>query len=113
IAADRSSSSSQIEKAPSTTTTAPSSTANTGAAGFTVPAPIAPSQLPVWTMNLLALAAALWLMAVAIQSLESIKIWARAGPTAEKIAAIGRYTNAERIACMASTRTIDWATEIG
>src|SRR6266542_3032725 len=111
MAADRSSNSSQIEKAPSTTTIAPSSTPNTGTAGFTVPAPIAPSQPPVWVMKFCALPAALWLMAVAIQSLESIRIWARAGPTAEKIAAIGRYTNAERIACMASTRTIDWATE--
>src|SRR6266542_2025038 len=111
MAADRSSNSSQIEKAPSTPTIAPSSTPNTGTAGFTVPAPIAPSQPPVWVMKFCALPAALWLMAVAIQSLESIRIWARAGPTAEKIAAIGRYTNAERIACMASTRTIDCATE--
>src|SRR6266536_2718939 len=111
MAADRSSSSSQIEKAPSTTTIAPSSTPNTGAAGLTVPAPMAPSQLPVSVMNRCAFSAALWLMAVDIQSLESIRICARAGPTAEKIAAIGRETNAERIACMASTRTIDCATE--
>src|SRR6266540_2456708 len=99
MAADRSSSSSQIEKAPSTTTIAPSSTPNTGAAGLTVPAPMAPSQLPVSVMNRCAFSAALWLMAVDIQSLESIRICARAGPTAE------------RIACMASTRTIDCATE--
>src|SRR6266545_3122459 len=74
MAADRSSSSSQIEKAPSTTTIAPSSTPNTGAAGLTVPAPMAPSQLPVSVMNRCAFSAALWLMAVDIQSLEAIRI---------------------------------------
>src|SRR6266536_2960777 len=74
MAADRSSSSSQIEKAPSTTTIAPSSTPNTGAAGLTVPAPMAPSQLPVSVMNRCAFSAALWLMAVDIQSLEEIGV---------------------------------------
>src|SRR6266545_7208068 len=111
MAAERSSSSSQIENAPSTTTIAPSSTPNTGTAGLIVPAPTAPSQLPVWVMNRCALSVALWLIAVDIQSLESISNWAMAGATAEKIAAIGRNTKAERIACMASTRTIDCATE--
>src|SRR6266540_442713 len=110
MAAERSSSSSQIENAPSTTTIAPSSTPNTGTAGLTVPAPTAPSQPPVCVMNFCALSVALWLMAVDIQSLESISSWTMAGATAEKIAAIGRNTNAERIACIASTRTIACAT---
>src|SRR6266487_3524416 len=97
MAADRSSSSSQIEKAPSTTTIAPSSTPNTGAAGLTVPAPMAPSQLPVSVMNRCAFSAALWLMAVDIQSLESIRICARAGPTAENAQRFMTDTGTSRI----------------
>src|SRR6266508_115986 len=111
MAASRSSSSSQIEMAPTTTMIAASSTPNTGATGLTVPAPSAPSQPPASCMNLSAFWAALWPTTELIQSLALISSWARAGPTNEKTAATGRYTKAERIACMPSARTTDWATD--
>src|SRR5919108_1355558 len=111
MAAARSSSSSQIDSAPSTTINAPSSTPNTGAAGLRVPAPSAASEPPASARNLWASAEALLLSAALIQSLTSMRICAIAGPTADRMAAIGRYTKAERIACLPSARTIDWATD--
>src|SRR5918995_628321 len=111
MAAARSSSSSQIDRAPRVTITAPSNTPNTGAAGLTVPAPSPARALPASVMNFWASAAALAPRAALIQSLMLISIWAMAGPTAERMAARGRNTNAERMACMPSARTIDWATD--
>src|SRR5262245_32665672 len=111
MAAARSSSSSQIDSAPRVTTRAPSRTPNTGAAGLTVPAPSPARALPASLMNLWASAAALPPRTPLIQSLMLISIWARAGPTADRMAARGRNTKAERMACMPSARTIDWATE--
>src|ERR671919_712814 len=111
MAAARSSSSSQMDRAPRVTIRAPSSTPNTGAAGFRVPVPRPARALPASLMNFWASAAALAPRAALIQSLMLISIWARAGPTAERMAARGRNTNAERMACMPSARTIDWATD--
>src|SRR4029453_11151498 len=111
MAAARSSSSSQIDRAPRVTIRAPSSTPNTGAAGLRVPAPSPARVPPASLMNFWASAAALAPRAALIQSLMLISIWAMAGPTAERIAARGRNTNAERMACMPSARTIDWATD--
>ena len=62
-------------------------------------------------MNFWASAAALAPRAALIQSLMLISIWAMAGPTADRMAARGRNTKAERMACMPSARTIDWATD--
>src|SRR5215211_6343338 len=67
--------------------------------------------LPASVMNFWASAAALPPRAALIQSLMLISIWAMAGPTADRMAARGRNTKAERMACMPSARTIDWATE--
>src|SRR5215216_7291 len=111
MAAARSSSSSQIDRAPRVTMRAPSSTPNTGAAGFRVPVPRPARALPASLMNFWASAAALPPRAALIQSLMLISIWAMAGPTADRMAARGRNTKAERMACMPSARTIDWATE--
>src|SRR5215218_1720556 len=111
MAAARSSSSSQIEMAPRVTIRAPSRTPNTGAAGFTVPAPSPARAPPTSVMNFWASALALPPRAALIQSLMLISIWTMAGPTAERMAARGRNTNAERMACMPSARTIDWATD--
>src|SRR5215213_6738679 len=111
MAAARSSSSSQIDSAPRVTIRAPSSTPNTGAAGLTEPAPSPARALPASLMNFWASAAALPPRAALIQSLMLISIWAMAGPTADRMAARGRNTKAERMACMPSARTIDWATE--
>src|SRR5918999_1545697 len=111
MAAARSSSSSQIDRAPRVTTRAPSRTPNTGAAGLRVPAPSPARALPASLMNFWASPAALPPRAALIQSLTLISIWTRAGPTADRIAARGRNTKAERMACMPSARTIDWATE--
>src|SRR5215213_8102428 len=111
MAAARSSSSSQIEMAPRVTIRAPSRTPNTGAAGLTVPAPSAARAPPTSVMNFWASALALPPRAALIQSLTLISIWTMAGPTAERMAARGRNTNAERMACMPSARTIDWATD--
>src|SRR5215217_5923697 len=111
MAAARSSSSSQIDRAPRVTMRAPSRTPNTGAAGFRVPVPRPARALPASVMNFWASAAALPPRAALIQSLMLISIWAMAGPTADRMAARGRNTKAERMACMPSARTIDWATE--
>src|SRR5215213_3379288 len=111
MAAARSSSSSQIDSAPRVTIRAPSSTPNTGAAGLTEPAPSPARAAPASVMNFWASAAALPPRAALIQSLMLISIWAMAGPTADRMAASGRNTKAERMACMPSARTIDWATE--
>src|SRR5215217_2469653 len=111
MAAARSSSSSQIDRAPRVTMRAPSRTPNTGAAGFRVPVPRPARALPASLMNFWASAAALPPRAALIQSLMLISIWAMAGPTADRMAARGRNTKAERMACMPSARTIDWATE--
>src|SRR5829696_29101 len=111
MAAARSSSSSQIEMAPRVTIRAPSRTPNTGAAGLTVPAPRPARAPPTSLMNFWASALALPPRAALIQSLTLISIWTMAGPTAERMAARGRNTNAERMACMPSARTIDWATD--
>src|SRR5918999_6466570 len=111
MAAARSSSSSQIDRAPRVTTRAPSRTPNTGAAGLRVPAPSPARALPASLMNFWASPAALPPRAALIQSLTLISIWTRAGPTADRMAARGRNTKAERMACMPSARTIDWATE--
>src|SRR5215213_60398 len=111
MAAARSSSSSQIDRAPRVTMRAPSRTPNTGAAGFRVPVPRPARALPASLMNFWASAAALPPRAALIQSLMLISIWAMAGPTADRMAASGRNTKAERMACMPSARTIDWATE--
>src|SRR5918992_1519619 len=111
MAAARSSSSSQIDKAPRVTMRAPSSTPNTGAAGLTEPAPSPARAAPASVMNFWASAAALPPRMPLIQSLMLISIWAMAGPTADRMAARGRNTKAERMACMPSARTIDWATE--
>src|SRR5919106_817763 len=111
MAAARSSSSSQIDSAPRVTIRAPSRTPNTGAAGLTVPAPSPARALPTSDMNFWASAEALPPRAALIQSLTLISIWTMAGPTAERMAARGRNTNAERMACMPSARTIDWATD--
>src|SRR5215217_2939213 len=111
MAAARSSSSSQIDRAPRVTMRAPSRTPNTGAAGFRVPVPRPARALPASLMNFWASAAALPPRAALIQSLTSISIWAMAGPTADRMAARGRNTKAERMACIPSARTIDWATE--
>src|SRR5215218_1422412 len=111
MAAARSSSSSQMDSAPRVTIRAPSSTPNTGAAGLTEPAPSPARALPASLMNFWASALALAPRAALIQSLMLISIWAMAGPTADRMAARGRNTKAERMACMPSARTIDWATE--
>src|SRR4029453_7887187 len=111
MAAARRSSSSQIDSAPRVTIRAPSRTPNTGAAGLTVPAPSPARALPASVMNFWASALALPPRMALIQSLTLISIWTRAGPPAERIAARGRNTNAERMACMPSARTIDWATD--
>src|SRR5215211_3495210 len=111
MAAARSSSSSQIDRAPRVTIRAPSRTPNTGAAGFRVPVPRPARALPASLMNFWASAAALPPRAALIQSLTSISIWAMAGPTADRMAARGRNTKADRMACIPSARTIDWATE--
>src|SRR5215207_4677831 len=111
MAAARSSSSSQIDSAPRVTIRAPSSTPNTGTAGLTEPAPSPPRALPASLMNFWASAAALPPRAALIQSLMLIRICTMAGPTADRMAARGRNTKAERMACMPSARTIDWATE--
>src|ERR671921_45235 len=111
MAAARSSSSSQIEMAPRVTIRAPSRTPNTGAAGLTVPAPSPARAPPTSLMNFWASALALPPRAALIQSLTLISIWTMAGPTADRMAARGRNTNAERMACMPSARTIDWATD--
>src|SRR4029450_1199319 len=111
MAAARSSSSSQIDRAPRGTIRAPSSTPNTGAAGFRVPVPRPARAVPASLMNFWASAAELPPRAALIQSLTLISIWAMAGPTADRMAARGRNTKAERMACMPSARTIDWATE--
>src|SRR5512132_2232120 len=111
MAAARSSSSSQIDRAPRVTMRAPSSTPNTGAAGFRVPVPRPARAVLASLMNVWASAAALPPRAALIQSLTLISIWAMAGPTADRMAARGRNTKAERMACMPSARTIDWATE--
>src|SRR5919206_134589 len=65
MAAARSSSSSQIDRAPRVTIRAPSRTPNTGAAGLTVPAPSPARALPASVMNFWASAEALpgWLWA--------------------------------------------------
>src|SRR5215211_475963 len=99
MAAARSSSSSQIDSAPRVTIRAPSSTPNTGAAGLTEPAPSPARAAPASVMNFWASAAALPPRAALIQSLMLMNIWVRAN------------TTAERMACMPSARTIDWATE--
>src|SRR5918993_3799389 len=111
MAAARSSSSSQIDSAPRVTIRAPSSTPNTGTAGLTEPAPSPPRALPASLMNFWASAAALPPRAALIQSLMLIRICTMAGPTADRMAARGRNTKAERMACMPSARTIDWATD--
>src|SRR4029453_13936414 len=111
MAAARRSSSSQIDSAPRVTIRAPSRTPNTGAAGLTEPAPRPARALPASLMNFWASAAALPPRAALIQSLMLISIWTMAGPTADRMPARGRNTKAERMACMPSARTIDWAIE--
>src|SRR6266540_2439080 len=111
MAADRRISSIQMEIDATTTMIAASSTPNTGATGLTVPAPSAASQPPASCRNFSALAEPLEPIAVASQSVESIRIWAQAGAAKENTPAIGRYTKAERIAWLRSDLTIAWATE--
>src|SRR6266511_381092 len=108
MAADRRISSIQMEIDATTTMIAASSTPNTGATGLTVPAPSAASQPPASCRNFSALAEPLEPIAVASQSVESIRIWAQAGAAKENTPAIGRYTKAKMIAIASMMRY--WAT---